>query len=71
MEIYKNNEQWTWLSTGTGQLGQDSRDKTDESGQDILDRSTRPGHLGPVNWDRTAQTGQVGLIGNLDRTART
>jgi hypothetical protein len=32
------------------------------------------GHLGPDNWDRTAETdltGKVGLIVNLDRAERT
>jgi hypothetical protein len=52
--------QASWSRTvGTGQLGQD-RNRTYGSGQDISDRTPETG------W-----TGQVGLIGNLNRTART
>ncbi len=44
------------------------------TGQDILDRTSWTGHLGPDNWDRLAKTGrrgQVSLIGNLERTENT
>jgi hypothetical protein len=57
-----------------GQLEQDSWDRTARIGQSSQNRTSWTGHLGPDNWDRTAETGQngqVGLIGYLDRTART
>jgi hypothetical protein len=59
---------------GSGQMGQDRQVRTDGSGQTGQDRASWTGRLGPENWDRTAETGwtwQVGLIGNLDRAART
>ncbi len=56
-----------------GQLEQDSW-----TGQPGQDRQVRPRHLGRDIWDRTTgsrqpktgRTGQVGMIGNLDRKAR-
>jgi hypothetical protein len=63
-----SGEQWTrWP-------GQASWRRTARTGQPRQDRTSWTGHLGPDNWDRTAETGrtgQVGLIDNLDRTART
>jgi hypothetical protein len=55
---------------GTGQqLGQDSRDRTHRSGQDVLDRTSGTGDLGQECRDRLDWTSRP--IGNLDRTART
>ncbi len=42
-------------------------------GEPGKDSRVRTGHLGPDNWDRTAEkslTGQVSLVGNLDRRER-
>ncbi len=56
-------------AAGTGgQLGQNSRDMTDWSGMDILDRTSGTGQLGQGSRDRSDRKG--GLIGNLDRTVR-
>jgi hypothetical protein len=78
MKGLPGNDRWCQESSGQGglgrtdgtggQLGQDSRDRADWSGQDILGRTSGTEQLGQDS--RAGRTGQISLIGNLDRTAR-
>ncbi len=56
-------------AAGKGQVGQDSRDRTAGLGQGIWERTSGTLQLGQDS--ETSWTGQDGLTGNLDRTART
>jgi hypothetical protein len=61
------------VDIGQGVLEQGGWNRAAGTGPE-QDISVRSGHLGQDIWDRTPETGwtgQVGLIGNLNRTART
>jgi hypothetical protein len=63
--------QWCQESSGLGGLGAGTAGTGGQLGQDNWDRT---GHPGLDSWDRTIETGrtgQVDLIGNLDRTVKT